>query len=161
MRNFDLWPDLKNTTKCPRKNAFCCSWNLCMFIKESGPCFTVESEWIESWKTGRRFDWQICGLSSSARVSSTVCRRLHFICFHSLMACRRQVSHISFCHWVFLSVFFLPCRFFSSPSRRRKRALATLRPQSHLRQMKQPLSFSSSLLPPISPLLFHPPPPLS
>lgn len=43
-----------------------------------------------------------------------------------------------------LSFFFVPCRFFSSQSQRRKRALTTPRPQSHLRQMKQPL-FSSSL----------------
>lgn len=35
-------------------------------------------------------------------------------------------------------------RFFSSQSQQRKRAPATPRPQSHLRQMKQPLASSSS-----------------
>lgn len=51
----------------------------------------------------------------------------------------------------FFFFFFRPCCFLSSQSWRRKRAPVTLRPQSHLRQMKQPLSslpplFSSIVL---------------
>lgn len=37
---------------------------------------------------------------------STVCRRSHLICFHSLMVFRSLVSHVLFCHWGF-SLFFL------------------------------------------------------
>lgn len=55
---------------------------------------------------GRRFDWQICSLCFHIQVFSPVCRRLRFICFHSLMACHQRVSHISFCHWGFSSFFF-------------------------------------------------------
>lgn len=56
--------------------------------------------------------------------------------------------------------FFCPCRFFSAQSWRRKRAPATPRPQSHLRQMKQPLPFSCSP-PPFPSSLPSPPPSLS
>lgn len=84
---------------------------------------------------------------------------LHMIAFYLfsftngvLPACQpRLILSLRF----FLSFFFCPWFFFSSQSRRRKRAPVTLQPQSHLRQMKQPLSFC--LLAPFSPLLFHPP----
>lgn len=51
----------------------------------------------------RRFDCQIHNVAPFTHASSTVCTRLHFICFHSLMACCRHVRRISF-----LSLRFFP-----------------------------------------------------
>lgn len=100
----------------------------------------------------RRFDCQIHNVAPFTHASSTVCTRLHFICFHSLMACCRHVRRISFLSLRFFpflppppSPSSSPSRLFSSQFRWRKRAPVTLRPQSHLRQMKQPLACPPSL----------------
>lgn len=63
------------------------------------------------------------------------------------MVCRRHVSRISFCHWGFL-LFFLSLPLPQLSVFGEGKGLRwPLRPQSHLRQMKQPLSISSSLPP--------------
>lgn len=111
-----------------------------------------KSEWIQSWNIAT---WQKIWLANLQPVFFHTCFLycLQTIAFY-LFSFSNGVSRacLSFCHWGFLS-FFLPpphsCCFFSSQSWRGKRAPATLRPQSHLRQMKQPHSFSSSLHSPL------------
>lgn len=112
---------------------------------------------IQSGKlqAGRRRGWQICSVRSFTHASLTVCRRWHFICFPSLMACRWHVGRVSFCHRGFLC--FLSLTAASSAKEKGSGDPAT------------PISLETDeaaarlllLLPFLSSLLLHPPPPPS